>query len=134
MKIDYTSQTTGKSEGMQTADGTVSPGFRWDDTRLKLRRWPIPPLRPKRDAYVVAGLRSESGQGDARYVLIAELLASKPRPKLFHLTSKYIAHFRLPDIAGTIGAQTLQRFKVIFDDPHIEMILQPNEHFSDPST
>ena len=41
--------------------------------------------------------------------------------------------FATPDVAGTIGAQTLQRFKVIFDYPHMEMILEPNEHFSDPS-
>jgi hypothetical protein len=26
--------------------------------------WPLPPLRPKRSAYGVAGLRSGSGQGD----------------------------------------------------------------------
>lgn len=42
--------------------------------------------------------------------------------------------FAAPDVAGTIGAQTLQRFKVIFDYPHMEMILEPNGHFSDPST
>src|SRR6266576_2752501 len=48
-------------------------------------RWPLPPLRPKRAAYGVAGLRSGSGQEDARHALIKPL-ASKPRPKLFHLT------------------------------------------------
>jgi len=36
-------------------------------------------------------------------------------------------------VAGTIGAQTLRQFKVIFDYPHREMILEPNDHFGDPS-
>ena len=38
-----------------------------------------------------------------------------------------------PNLAGIIGAQMLQRFTVIFDYTHREMILEPNEHFSEPS-
>ena len=38
-----------------------------------------------------------------------------------------------PDLAGIIGAQLLRRFTVIFDYPHGVMILEPNEHFGDPS-
>ncbi len=38
-----------------------------------------------------------------------------------------------PDLAGIIGAQMLRRFTVIFDYAHREMILEPNEHFGDPS-
>jgi hypothetical protein len=41
--------------------------------------------------------------------------------------------FATPNLAGTIGAQMLRRFTVIFDYPHREMILEPNEHFGDPS-
>ena len=41
--------------------------------------------------------------------------------------------FASPYVAGTIGAQTLRQFKVIFDYPHREMILEPNERFADPS-
>ena len=41
--------------------------------------------------------------------------------------------FAAPDVAGTIGAQTLRQFKVIFDYAHGEMILEPNKVFSDPS-
>jgi len=41
--------------------------------------------------------------------------------------------FASPYVAGTIGAQTLRQFKVIFDYPHREMILEPNDHFGDPS-
>jgi hypothetical protein len=33
-------------------------------------------------------LRSGSGQGDARHALMTKLRASKPRPKLFHVTFK----------------------------------------------
>lgn len=37
-----------------------------------------------------------------------------------------------PDLAGIIGAQMLRRFTIIFDYTHREMILEPNEHFSEP--
>jgi hypothetical protein len=40
--------------------------------------------------------------------------------------------FATPDLAGTIGAQMLRRFRVIFDYPHGEMILEPYEHFDEP--
>lgn len=32
---------------------------------------------------------------------------------------------------GTIGGEILSRFKVIFDYPHRQMILEPNSHFSE---
>jgi Aspartyl protease len=38
-----------------------------------------------------------------------------------------------PHLAGIIGAQMLRRFTVIFDYTHREMILEANEHFSEPS-
>jgi hypothetical protein len=38
-----------------------------------------------------------------------------------------------PDLAGIIGAQMLRRFTVIFDYRRREMILEPNEHFTDSS-
>jgi Aspartyl protease len=41
--------------------------------------------------------------------------------------------FAAPEIMGTIGAQMLRRFTVIFDYPHRQMILEPNEHSGDPS-
>jgi hypothetical protein len=40
--------------------------------------------------------------------------------------------FATSDLAGTIGAQMLRRFRVIFDYPHGEMILEPYEHFDEP--
>jgi hypothetical protein len=39
--------------------------------------------------------------------------------------------FATPGLAGTIGAQILRRFKVVLDYPHMEMILEPNEHFDE---
>ncbi len=39
-----------------------------------------------------SGLRSGSGQRDARRALMAKPLASKPRPKLFHLMRRLIPH------------------------------------------
>jgi hypothetical protein len=41
--------------------------------------------------------------------------------------------FMVPYITGAIGAQMLRRFTVIFDYPHGQIILEPNEHFGDPS-
>jgi len=41
--------------------------------------------------------------------------------------------FAVPYITGTIGAQMLRRFTVVFDYPQGQMILEPNEHFGDPS-
>jgi hypothetical protein len=41
--------------------------------------------------------------------------------------------FASPYVAGTIGAQTLRQFKVIFDYRHREMTLELNDHFGDPS-
>jgi len=39
--------------------------------------------------------------------------------------------FATAGLAGTIGAQMLRRFKVVLDYPHMEMILEPNEHFNE---
>ena len=36
---------------MQTAHAAVFARSRWDETRVKLHRWPLAPLRPKRAAY-----------------------------------------------------------------------------------
>ncbi len=46
---------------------------------------PLPPLRPNLAASGVAGLRSGSGQGDARRASMAEPLASKPQPEAISL-------------------------------------------------
>ena len=70
---------------MQTGAGAVSPGCRWDDSRLRLRPWPLPPLRPKRAASGVAGLRYGSGQRNTNHALMSETSAGRPRPKAIPL-------------------------------------------------
>jgi len=61
-----TGRVTGKSEVMQTVGRRCSPGYRRHETRLRLRRWPLPPLRPKRATCGVAasvpGVASEDKQ------------------------------------------------------------------------
>src|ERR1700686_1265374 len=57
------------------ADGGIRKGTRSDETR-PIPPWPHPPLRPKRVASGVAGLRSGSGPGDARHALLPKPLAN----------------------------------------------------------
>ncbi|PYU44460.1 MAG: hypothetical protein DMG53_16465 [Acidobacteria bacterium] len=57
-------------------------------------------------------------------------LVSMPLTQFSQNTSGILA---TPGLAGIIGAQLLRRFTVIFDYPHGVMILEPNEHFGDPS-
>ncbi|PYK22481.1 MAG: hypothetical protein DME56_00830 [Verrucomicrobia bacterium] len=59
---EFTYRITGKPEGMQTAEAAAFARMPLGRDSPKLLRWPFPPLRPKRVAYGVAGLRSESGQ------------------------------------------------------------------------
>lgn len=63
-------------------------------------------------------------------VRLGKFLVSMPLAQFSQNTSGI---FATPGLAGTIGAETLRRFTVIFDYPHREMILEPNKHFSDPS-
>jgi hypothetical protein len=80
---------------------------------------------------VAVGGEFSSRLGRVPAVRLGGFLISMP---LTQFSQNSSGIFASPDVAGTIGAQTLQRFKVIFDYPHMEMILEPNEHFSDPST
>jgi hypothetical protein len=59
-----------------------------DEIRPIIRPWPVPPLRPKRAASGVAGLRYGSGERKTNHALMSETSAGKPQPKLFHLTYK----------------------------------------------
>ncbi len=63
-------------------------------------------------------------------VRLGGFLVSMPLTQFSQNTSGI---FATPNITGTIGAQMLRRFTVIFDYAHREMILEPNEHFGDPS-
>jgi len=77
---------------------------------------------------VGGGLRTRLGRVQA--IRLGGFVVSMPLTQFSQNTSGI---FAAPDITGTIGAQMLRRFTVIFDYPHGEMILEPNEHFGDPS-
>jgi hypothetical protein len=51
------------------------------EARQVIRLWPLPPLRPKRAASGVAGLRYGSGQRKTNHALMSETSTWKPRPE-----------------------------------------------------
>jgi len=57
------------------ADGGIRGGTRSDEIRPIIRPWPLPPLRPKRAASGVAGLRYGSGQRMTNHALMSETSA-----------------------------------------------------------
>ncbi len=59
------------------ADGGIRKGTRSDEIRPVIRRWPLPPLRPKRAASGVAGLRYGGGQRKTNHALMSETSAGK---------------------------------------------------------
>jgi hypothetical protein len=67
------------------ADGGIRKCTRSDEIRPMIRRWPLPPLRPKRAASGVASLRYESGQRKTNHVLMSETSAGKPQPEAIPL-------------------------------------------------
>jgi hypothetical protein len=67
------------------ADGGTPKGTRSDEIRPIIRPWPLPPLRPKRAASGVAGLRYGSGQRKTNHALMSETSAGKPQPEAIPL-------------------------------------------------
>jgi hypothetical protein len=63
-------------------------------------------------------------------IRLGGFVVSNPLTQFSQNTSGILAN---PDLAGIIGAQMLRRFRVVFDYAHGEMVLEPNEHFGDPS-
>jgi hypothetical protein len=61
------------------ADGGIRKGTRSDEIRPIIGPWPLPPLRPKRAASGVAGLRYGSSQHKTNHALMSETSAGKPR-------------------------------------------------------
>ena len=80
---------------------------------------------------VAVGGEFSARLGRVPAVRLGKFLVSMPLVQFSQNTSGI---FATPGLAGTIGAETLRRFTVIFDYPHREMILEPNNHFSEPST
>ena len=74
-----------------------------DEIRSTIRPWPLPPLRPKRAASGVAGLRYGSGQRKTNHALMSETSAGKPQPEAIPLNYQ-VRHeffsFFLPHFPG----------------------------------
>ena len=66
----------------------IRKATRSDEIRPIIRPWPLPPLRPKRAASGVAGLRYGSGQGKTNHALMTQARGVNRTEKLFHLTYK----------------------------------------------
>ena len=94
-----------------------------------------PEVLPGHDTVEVPKVVAVGGELTARLgrvqaIRLGGFVVSMPLTQFSQNTSGI---FAAPDITGTIGAQMLRRFTVIFDYPHGQMILEPNEHFGDPS-
>ena len=88
-----------------------------------------------KDTIEVTNVVAVGGELSARVgwvpaIRLGGFVVSMPFTQFSQNTSGILA---APDLAGIIGAQMLRRFTVIFDYAHREMILEPNEHFADPS-
>jgi Aspartyl protease len=79
---------------------------------------------------VAVGGEVSARLGHVAAVRLGGFLVSMP---LTQFSKNSSGIFAAPNVAGTIGAETLRKFKVIFDYAHGEMILEPNEHYGDPS-
>jgi len=94
-----------------------------------------PEVLPGHDTVEVPKVVAVGGELTARLgrvqaIRLGGFVVSMPLTQFSQNTSGI---FAAPYITGTIGAQMLRRFTVIFDYPHGQMILEPNEHFGDPS-
>ena len=77
------------NHGQLGSNTNVADGIRKathsDEIRPIIRPWPLPPLRPKRAASGVAGLRYGSGQRKTNHALMSETAAGKPQPEAIPL-------------------------------------------------
>ena len=71
--------------GSNANGGGIRKATRSDEIRPIIRPWPLPPLRPKRPASGVAGLRYGSGQRMTNHALMSETSAGKPQPEAIPL-------------------------------------------------
>jgi hypothetical protein len=65
--------------------GGIRKGIRSDEIHPIIRPRPLPPLRPKRAASGVAGLRYGSGLRKTNHALMSETSAGKPQPEAIPL-------------------------------------------------
>jgi hypothetical protein len=126
-----------------TRDGTAIEGVFLVDSGATTAIWlsrafsdTHPEFLSAEETIEVPNVAAVGGEFSARLgrvpaLRLGKFLVSMPLAQFSQNTSGI---FATPGLAGTIGAETLRRFTVIFDYPHREMILEPNKHFSDPST
>lgn len=126
-----------------TPDGTAIQGVFLVDSGATTAIWlsrafsdTHPEFLSAQETIEVPNVVAVGGEFSARLgrvpaVRLGKFLVSMPLAQFSQNTSGI---FATPGLAGTIGAETLRRFTVIFDYPHREMILEPNKGFSDPST
>jgi hypothetical protein len=125
-----------------TQDGTAITGVFLVDSGATTAVWLTkafteahPAFLSEHETIEVPNVVAVGGEVSARLgrlsaVRLGGFLVSMPLTQFSQNTSGI---FATPNITGTIGAQMLRRFTVIFDYAHREMILEPNEHFGDPS-
>jgi Aspartyl protease len=125
-----------------TQDGTAINGVFLVDSGATTAIWLTkafseahPEVLSAQDSVEVPKVIAVGGELSARVghlqaIRLGGFVVSMP---LTQFTQNTSGIFAAPDISGTIGAQMLRRFTVIFDYPHGQMILEPNEHFGDPS-
>ncbi len=128
--------------GVVAQDGTVVSGVFLIDSGATTALWLTkafsnahPEFLSVQETIEVPMVVAVGGEFSARVgrvpaIRLGGFVVSNPLTQFSQNTSGILA---TPDLAGIIGAQMLRRFRVIFDYPHGEMILEPNEHFGDPS-
>ena len=126
-----------------TPDGTAIQGVFLVDSGATTAIWlsrafsdTHPEFLSAQETIEVPNVVAVGGEFSARLgrvpaVKLGNFLVSMPLVQFSQNTSGI---FATPGLAGTIGAETLRRFTVIFDYRRREMILEPNKDFSDPST
>src|SRR5712692_324651 len=101
-------------DGQLGSNANVADGIRKatqsDEIRPIIRPWPLPPLRPKRAASGVAGLRYGSGQRKTNHALMAETSAGKPQAEAIPLNI-YI-HGKISFDALSLSRHTTRRARV----------------------
>jgi Aspartyl protease len=118
------------------SDGTVIQGTFLVDSGATTEMWLTkgfndahPELLSADEAAEVPGVVAVGGELNARLghlfaIRLGEFVVPMPQTQFLENTS---GTFAAPGLAGTIGAQMLSRFKVIFDYAHGEMILESHD-------
>lgn len=76
---------TNEDSNADVADGGIRKVRARNEIRPLVGPQPLPPLRPKRDACGVAGLRYGSDQLKTNHALMSETSAGKPQPEAIPL-------------------------------------------------